>query len=76
VTADNTANLFHKTREVIAYISGFITLLPGDIVSMGTALAKSAAGGAVQNIDLNKMGGPVSVTIEGIGTLSNPVSHG
>jgi hypothetical protein len=29
----------------------------------------------VQNIDLNKLGGPVSVTIEGIGTLTNPVQR-
>jgi hypothetical protein len=27
----------------------------------------------VQNIDLNRLGGPVSVVIERIGTLSNPV---
>jgi 2-keto-4-pentenoate hydratase/2-oxohepta-3-ene-1,7-dioic acid hydratase in catechol pathway len=50
-------------------------LLAGDIVSMGTALKRSAQGGAVQNIDLNKLGGPVSVTIEKIGTLSNDVVH-
>jgi len=29
----------------------------------------------VQNIDLNKLGGPVSVTIEKIGTLTNEVVH-
>ena len=72
VTEDSTANLFFKVPEVIAYLSGFLTLLPGDIVSMGTAL-KSGGGGAVQNIDLNRLGGPVSVEIEGIGLLSNPV---
>ncbi len=75
VTEDNTENLFYKIPEVLAFLSSHLTLLPGDIVSMGTALKKSAQGGAVQNIDLNKLGGPVSVTIEKIGTLTNDVVH-
>jgi 2-keto-4-pentenoate hydratase/2-oxohepta-3-ene-1,7-dioic acid hydratase in catechol pathway len=73
VTQDTTANLTHKVPEVLAFLSDYLTLWPGDIVSMGTALAKSAGGGAVQNIDLNRLGGPVAVAIERIGTLSNPV---
>jgi 2-keto-4-pentenoate hydratase/2-oxohepta-3-ene-1,7-dioic acid hydratase in catechol pathway len=52
-----------------------MTLLPGDIISMGTALNKSARGGAVQNIDLNALGGPVSITIESLGTLTNEVER-
>jgi 2-keto-4-pentenoate hydratase/2-oxohepta-3-ene-1,7-dioic acid hydratase in catechol pathway len=75
VTDDNTVNLFYKVPEVIEFLSNYMTLLPGDIISMGTALKKSAAGGAVQNIDLNKLGGPVSVSIEGLGTLENSVRH-
>jgi 2-keto-4-pentenoate hydratase/2-oxohepta-3-ene-1,7-dioic acid hydratase in catechol pathway len=73
VTADNTENLFYKIPEVLQFLSGHLTLLAGDIVSMGTALKESAQGGAVQNINLNKLGGPVSVTIEKIGTLINDV---
>lgn len=73
VTEDNTENLFYKIPEVIEFLSSHLTLMPGDIISMGTALKKSAQGGAVQNIDLNKLGGPVSVTIEKIGTLTNDV---
>ena len=75
VTEDNTENLFYKIPEVLEFLSNHLTLLPGDIVSMGTALKKSAQGGAVQNIDLNKLGGPVSVTIEKLGTLTNDVVH-
>ncbi|MGB6943488.1 MAG: fumarylacetoacetate hydrolase family protein [Bryobacteraceae bacterium] len=75
VTEDNTENLFYKIPEVLEFLSSHLTLLPGDIVSMGTALKKSAQGGAVQNIDLNKLGGPVSVTIEKLGTLSNDAVH-
>lgn len=75
VTEDNTQNLFYKIPEVLAFLSSHLTLLPGDIVSMGTALKRSARGGAVQNIDLNKLGGPVSVAIEKLGTLTNDVIH-
>lgn len=75
VTEDNTENLFYKIPEVLAFLSRHLTLDAGDIVSMGTALKKSARGGAVQNIDLNQLGGPVSVTIERIGTLTNTVVH-
>jgi 2-keto-4-pentenoate hydratase/2-oxohepta-3-ene-1,7-dioic acid hydratase in catechol pathway len=73
VTEDNTRNLTHKTPELLAFLTRFMTLLPGDIVSLGTALQKSTGGGAVQNIDLNRLGGPVSVTIERIGSLTNGV---
>jgi 2-keto-4-pentenoate hydratase/2-oxohepta-3-ene-1,7-dioic acid hydratase in catechol pathway len=73
ITADNTSNLSYKIPEVIAFISRFMTLLPGDIISMGTALHKAPTGRAVQNVDLNRLGGPVSVSIEGLGTLTNDV---
>ena len=74
VTEDNTMNLFHKVPQVIAFITEYITLLPGDIVSMGTALKRTGGTGkAVQNVDLYKFGGPVTVTIEKIGTLSSGV---
>jgi 2-keto-4-pentenoate hydratase/2-oxohepta-3-ene-1,7-dioic acid hydratase in catechol pathway len=77
VTEDNTRNLFHKVGDVLAFISEYMTLVPGDIVSMGTALKRAEGGGskAVQNVDLTRLGGPVSVTIERIGTLSNEVKH-
>ena len=72
ITADNTANLFYKVPEVIAFLSGYMTLLPGDIVSMGTALKASSNGGsAVQNINLARSGTRVSVSIDRIGTLEN-----
>lgn len=76
VTEDNTRNLFHRIPEVLAFMSGYITLLPGDIVSMGTALKPAAAQGrAVQNVDLAQLGGPITVSIERIGTLSSEVVH-
>jgi 2-keto-4-pentenoate hydratase/2-oxohepta-3-ene-1,7-dioic acid hydratase in catechol pathway len=75
VTDDHTENFSFKVPELLQFISRYMTLEPGDIVSMGTALRKSAQGGAVQNIDLNRLGGPISITIDGIGTLTNTVTH-
>ena len=75
VTDDNTANLRFSVAEVIAFASGYMTLEAGDLISMGTALKKSAKGGAVQNVDLTKLGGVIEVSIEQIGTLSNPVEQ-
>ncbi len=75
VTEDSTENLTHKIPEVIEFISGYMTLLPGDIVSMGTALKRvNTTGKAVQNVDLRVLGGPISVSIEKIGVLSNTVT--
>jgi 2-keto-4-pentenoate hydratase/2-oxohepta-3-ene-1,7-dioic acid hydratase in catechol pathway len=74
VTEDSTRNLTHKVADVISYMSRYQTLEPGDIIAMGTALRASASGGgAVQNVNLTELGGPIEVTISGIGTLSNPV---
>jgi 2-keto-4-pentenoate hydratase/2-oxohepta-3-ene-1,7-dioic acid hydratase in catechol pathway len=74
VTSDSTGNLMHKVPDVIAFMSSYLTLDPGDIIAMGTALRPSAAGGsAIQNVNLAALGGPIEVTISGIGTLANPV---
>jgi 2-keto-4-pentenoate hydratase/2-oxohepta-3-ene-1,7-dioic acid hydratase in catechol pathway len=75
ITEDNTINLLYKTPRVVSFISHYMTLEPGDVVCLGTALKQSANGGAIQNIDLNRLGGPVSVTITGLGTLNNIVAH-
>jgi 2-keto-4-pentenoate hydratase/2-oxohepta-3-ene-1,7-dioic acid hydratase in catechol pathway len=74
ITEDNTVNLFYKIPQVLAFLSHYLTLWPGDIVSLGTALKKSAGGGAVQNVDLNRFGGPIEVSIDRLGTLVNQVS--
>jgi 2-keto-4-pentenoate hydratase/2-oxohepta-3-ene-1,7-dioic acid hydratase in catechol pathway len=73
VTEDSTANLTHRIPEVIAFLSDHMTLEPGDVVSMGTALAAGATGRPVQTVDLATLGGPVSVEIEHIGTLTSNV---
>ncbi len=58
-----TADMVHGVFDVIEAVTAVCTLLPGDVVLMGTP----AGVGAVAH------GDRVEVTIEGIGTLANPV---
>ena len=73
ITEDNTRNLFYKVPQVLEYLSQYMTLDAGDIISLGTALQSAGGGQAVQTVDLNQLGGPVAVSISGLGMLSNPV---
>jgi 2-keto-4-pentenoate hydratase/2-oxohepta-3-ene-1,7-dioic acid hydratase in catechol pathway len=73
ITEDSTENLRYKVAEVIEFVSHYMTLEPCDIISMGTALKSAGSGQPVQTIDLNALGGPIEVSIAGIGTLRNSV---
>lgn len=59
----STADMLRAVPELIAEISRVVTLLPGDLVLTGTPAG-------VRTVD---PGSTMDVTIEGIGTLSNPV---
>jgi len=59
----NTSLMLHDVAYLIEYVTAFTTLLPGDVLITGTP---AGIGEIVP-------GDTVSVTIEGIGTLSNPV---
>jgi len=59
----NTKDLVRTAREMVAWISQVMTLVPGDVILTGTP----AGVGPMVNGDV------VSVTIEEIGTLTNPV---
>ncbi|NIH84948.1 2-keto-4-pentenoate hydratase/2-oxohepta-3-ene-1,7-dioic acid hydratase in catechol pathway [Amycolatopsis granulosa] len=60
-----TSLLVHKIPELVEFVSGVMTLLPGDVILTGTPA------GVGQITD----GQAVSITIEGIGTLTNPVQN-
>ncbi|NIH81949.1 2-keto-4-pentenoate hydratase/2-oxohepta-3-ene-1,7-dioic acid hydratase in catechol pathway [Amycolatopsis viridis] len=60
-----TSLLIHKIPELVEFVSGVMTLLPGDVILTGTPA------GVGQITD----GQAVSITIEGIGTLTNPVQN-
>ncbi len=64
--ASNTRQLIFSVAEIVAFVSGVMTLLPGDVIATGTP---SGVG------PLNA-GDRVAVTIAGIGELSNTVTGG
>ena len=73
-TDDNTRHYTYRVEEVLAFISRFMTLEAGDMISMGTAFRAAKAGGRpLHTADLSRFDGPVDVTISGLGRLSNPV---
>ncbi|MEO9327403.1 fumarylacetoacetate hydrolase family protein [Gordonia aurantiaca] len=58
-----TSLMLHDVGEIVEWISRVMTLLPGDVILTGTP----------EGVGPMVAGQRVSVTIEGIGTLSNPV---
>jgi 2-keto-4-pentenoate hydratase/2-oxohepta-3-ene-1,7-dioic acid hydratase in catechol pathway len=65
----NTSDMMIKIDELIAYASLGTTLKPGDIISTGTPEGIAAATGQ----PFLKDGDVVEATVQGIGTLKNPV---
>jgi len=61
----NTKDLIYSIPEIIEFCSDVWTLLPGDVICTGTP---SGRGGFTH-------GQTVDITIEGIGTLSNPAQN-
>ena len=66
----NTADMIFPVAELIAFLSSGMTLTPGDIISTGTP---AGVGTARDPKVFLKDGDEVSVEIEGLGTLTNPV---
>jgi 2-keto-4-pentenoate hydratase/2-oxohepta-3-ene-1,7-dioic acid hydratase in catechol pathway len=67
---DTTANLIFPFADLLAYITIFTTLKPGDIIVTGTPVG---AGARFDPPRWLKPGDTVEVSVPGIGTLSNPV---
>lgn len=70
----NTANMIFSCRSVISYLSKYLTLKPGDIIFTGTP-----EGVVMGKPDADQHwlepGDLVTVTIEGIGSLTNRMSR-
>jgi 2-keto-4-pentenoate hydratase/2-oxohepta-3-ene-1,7-dioic acid hydratase in catechol pathway len=58
-----TSELLHPVAKVLAYVSSAMTLLPGDVVLTGTPAG----------VGPMRPGDEVTVAVEGVGTLTNPV---
>ena len=59
-----TADMVYSVATLVAYITEFMTLLPGDVIMTGTP----------EGVGKLSPGDRVEVEIEGIGTLANPVA--
>ncbi|MFA5487596.1 MAG: fumarylacetoacetate hydrolase family protein [Candidimonas sp.] len=70
VQSSNTRYMIHDVVELVAVLSEAITLEPGDVVVAGTP---SGIGWARNPRLLMRDGDVCEVTIEGIGTLRNPI---
>jgi 2-keto-4-pentenoate hydratase/2-oxohepta-3-ene-1,7-dioic acid hydratase in catechol pathway len=65
-----TAQMIFSVAEIIAYVTRTVTLEPGDLIATGTP----AGVGVFRDPKvLLKDGDEVTVEIEGVGTLTNPV---
>ncbi len=65
-----TADLVFPVDELIAYVSSFCTLEPGDVIATGTPAGVGAGRTPPRFL---RDGDVVEVTVEGVGTLRNPV---
>ena len=64
----NTSEMFHSVAQTIVYVSSILTLEPGDVIAMGTP------GGVGKAIGIKLAPGDVvTVEVEGVGALTNPV---
>ncbi len=66
----NTRELVFKIPELIEYLSSITPLLPGDIVSTGTPPGVGLGRNPKRWL---RAGETVTVTVEGLGSLTNPV---
>jgi len=78
VASDNTKNYVWSVAQALSHVSRTMTLLPGDVVAMGTAVGGEIDPDAPQvpgvtRADLVGLEGDVVVTISGLGALANPV---
>lgn len=66
----NTGDMVFEIRRLIAYISEFTTLVPGDVIATGTP---AGVGVAMDPVQFLRPGDTCTVEIDGLGALQNPV---
>lgn len=71
----STSEYIFSPEKIASYISGFLTLEPGDIVSCGSVGWAPGTAGALDPTEfvLPPESGVLELEVEGIGVLSNPV---
>ncbi len=66
---DSSRHMYFTIPEQIEYLSELLTLLPGDVISTGTPMGVGHAQGKYL-----KPGDRVTITIQELGTIRNPVT--
>ena len=76
VQGGSTSEYLFSPAEIASYVSGFLTLEPGDVVSCGSVGWTPEALGSLDPTEftLPSRDGELELEIEGIGKLSNPVA--
>lgn len=73
IAEDSTRYYNYKVAELISFLSQFLTLEPGDVISCGTAFKASRERKSIHQTNFQVVAGPVEISIDGLGTLINPV---
>jgi 2-keto-4-pentenoate hydratase/2-oxohepta-3-ene-1,7-dioic acid hydratase in catechol pathway len=66
----STADMIFKVPLLVSYISHFMTLLPGDVISTGTP---SGVGAGMKPPQFLSHGDIIEYSVEGLGTCRNLV---
>lgn len=69
--SNNTANMIHKIRSQVAYLTSAFTLDPGDLIATGTP---EGVGVGMEPQSFLKAGDVVRCEIDGIGAIENKVA--
>ncbi|MBN1102521.1 MAG: fumarylacetoacetate hydrolase family protein [Deltaproteobacteria bacterium] len=67
----SSRQMYFTIPEQIEYLSGLLSLLPGDVISTGTPMGVGHARGRYLS-----PGDTVTISVEGLGTIKNPVTSG
>jgi 2-keto-4-pentenoate hydratase/2-oxohepta-3-ene-1,7-dioic acid hydratase in catechol pathway len=73
IAEDSTAFYSYPVPQAIEFITRFHSLWPGDVIAMGTAFRPGAARRSLHTANVTRLGGPVRISITGLGVLENPV---
>lgn len=66
--SSHTSKMIYKVEDIIAEVSRFVTLEPGDVILTGTP---AGVGKGMNPPTFLQAGDTVNISVEGIGTLSN-----
>ncbi len=73
VAEDSTRYYNFKVAEVVSFLSHFMTLHAGDVISLGTAFKPGATRKSIHEADFQRVPGPVEISIEGLGRQESPI---